>query len=375
MDVQNALRTMINEMALENTRLTALVEELSVRVFCLKEAEQRLKDITKDQNLNVKNIVNLIHEHDRIQKEKRRMIREDIVASVMREVLRADADESGAFDDKEIKRLLRYVKGLPNITVNERRLARAVRQDRALHSVLELVHDIGRSDLPAKKRIFLINDPAFADEREEKGAIESSKPKILKGPQVKEKFDQSDSPTDKKKRPGRVKKERSKGERTTVPKKNKEKSETERSKSSSLKKASKDGSEGERERSPTRKKEGKQRERSKSPTRRKKKSDVEEAERSISPTRRKKKSEGGEAGGERSISPARRKEMVEDERATSPTKKRGLLGRPLSPLRRQATGGDKGQEGITKKGSSDSRDNSPTRAGALIKKIKKKINS
>ena len=160
---------MVNELAIEHTRLSSIVEELSIRVFCLREAEQRLKDITEDQDLDVKSLSNLVQENEALQQEKRKLIRQDMVASVMRAVIRADADESGEFDDQEITRLVRCVKGLPNIIVNERRLARAVRKERGFFSVLELVHDIGRFDIPAKKRIFLIDDPLFADEKAEKG--------------------------------------------------------------------------------------------------------------------------------------------------------------------------------------------------------------
>jgi hypothetical protein len=160
--VQNALRELANELTHENYRLSKQNDALQIKVFCFKEAEQRLKSIINDPNLNVKNLMNLVAENRRILNEQRKLLRQDIVADVMRVVIRADRDESGHLDDDEIKRLVRYMKGLPSFTVNEQRLRKAIKkQGRSLNAVLELVNDIGREDIPAKKRIFFITDNAL----------------------------------------------------------------------------------------------------------------------------------------------------------------------------------------------------------------------
>jgi hypothetical protein len=158
MGVQNALRSLVNIYAAENAELSKKANELSVRAFCLREAEQRLKIMTQEPNLNVRKLAKLAKENNRIVEEKKKIVRQDIMADLMKKVMKADKDESGEFDDNEIKRLLRYVKSVPSITVNERKFTKAVKKERSLNAVLELVHDIARDDIPDNKRIFVIND-------------------------------------------------------------------------------------------------------------------------------------------------------------------------------------------------------------------------
>jgi hypothetical protein len=149
---------MVNAFSTENLRLSQEAQELSVRVFCLKEAEERLKTLTKDQNLNVKNLCDLVAKNQKIIQEKKKLMRSDLAEELISFVLQADEDESGDFDDKEIKILLGYIKTLPAIKVNEKRLKRAIEQGRSLSAVLDLVKDISQYDIPAEDRIFIINE-------------------------------------------------------------------------------------------------------------------------------------------------------------------------------------------------------------------------
>jgi hypothetical protein len=149
---------LVNELVADNVELSTKVEELKIRVFCLSEAEERLKEITKDQSLNVRNLVTLVQESKRITEEKNKILRQDIVADVMEVVLKCDKDESGDFDNKEVRRLLQYMRGLPRITVNERKLKLALKKDRSLIAMFDLVNDISREDIPDKHRIFIIDD-------------------------------------------------------------------------------------------------------------------------------------------------------------------------------------------------------------------------
>jgi hypothetical protein len=154
------LRELATAYAVENVRLSEEEQKLSIKAFCLKEAKERLKAMGKDQNRNVQSLIGLVAEHKEVLKEISNLLRQGIMADLMKLVYKADKDESGEFDDAEIKRLVRYIKGLPSVTVNERRLTKAIKKKRSIQAVMELIHDIARDDIPMKERIFILNDEA-----------------------------------------------------------------------------------------------------------------------------------------------------------------------------------------------------------------------
>ena len=148
----------MNDFAIENVRLSQEAEKLSVRVFCLKEAEERLKEMAKGQNLNVKNLRDLVSKNQSIIQEKKELIRTDIAEELISFILQADEDESGEFSDREIQILLGYVKTLPAIIVNEKRLKKTIERERSLYAVLDLVKDIGRHAMQPEDQIFIIKE-------------------------------------------------------------------------------------------------------------------------------------------------------------------------------------------------------------------------
>ena len=165
--VTNALRGIVNELYASNQELSKQVDELTLQVFCLREAEERLKDITKDQNVSLKSLVGLIEENKRITQEKQKLMREDTIAALMDVIFKADSDESGDIGKKEYLRMLQYMRGLPQIQVNEKRLKKFVKQNRTVHSLLEIANDIARDDIPDRQRIFKFVAPTIEEDEED----------------------------------------------------------------------------------------------------------------------------------------------------------------------------------------------------------------
>jgi hypothetical protein len=207
------LRELANAYAAENVRLSEKERELSIKKFCLKEGKERLKAMGKDQNRNVQSLIGLVAEHKEVLKEISNILRQGIMADLMKLVYKADKDESGEFDDAEIKRLVRYIKGLPSVTVNERRLTKAIKKKRSIQTVMELIHDIARDDIPMKERIFILYEEAQPPRTEKKpsNTTRSKASTVTKtrtlSPQPKKKKPQTDlsstslSPKSKKKKP------------------------------------------------------------------------------------------------------------------------------------------------------------------------------
>jgi hypothetical protein len=156
--VLNGLREDVNRFSLQNIRLSTSVDELKVQVFCLSETEQRLKDLTKQQDLNVKSLVGLVGESKQITEEMKKVIRLDIIAELIAVVLKGEKDESGDFSDKEIKRLVVYARRLPSVKVNEEKLENAIRRDRSIFALINLVLDIYRGGSQEGDQIFVIDE-------------------------------------------------------------------------------------------------------------------------------------------------------------------------------------------------------------------------
>jgi hypothetical protein len=155
--VQNGLRQHVNKFADENSRLGKNVDELKVNVFCFKETEQRLKDVTDDQNLNVNALVKLVHESQRIIDEKKELILRGIEMDLMSTLLKADRDDSGVYSQTEIKRLVIYMRGLPAVEINEELLAEALKNENGIVSMMKLVRDISKAGNQEGDHIFVID--------------------------------------------------------------------------------------------------------------------------------------------------------------------------------------------------------------------------
>ena len=151
------MRQDVNKFADENGRLGKNVDELKVKVFCFKETEQRLKDVTDDQNLNVNALVKLVHESQRIIDEKKKVILRGIEVDLMNTLLKADRDDSGKYSHSEIKRLVIYLKGLPAVEVNEGLLTEALKNENCMVSIMNLVRDISKAGDQEGDHIFVID--------------------------------------------------------------------------------------------------------------------------------------------------------------------------------------------------------------------------
>eukprot|EP00934_Nitzschia_sp_Nitz4_P004813 Nitzschia sp. Nitz4//scaffold147_size54853//1198//2246//NITZ4_006606-RA/size54853-augustus-gene-0.3-mRNA-1//-1//CDS//3329536660//4803//frame0 len=156
-EVHNRVRRSVNQMARQNIRLTKSVTELKKRVTALQGSEQALNEIAQKQQSSVNQVLDVIKENERILNETRRIVKEDLMAELMDTIMKGESDESGSFSDVEIQRLLRYMRGLPAVRVNEELLTKAIQDDRSIFSLLNIIRDIAREGDQLGDRIFVID--------------------------------------------------------------------------------------------------------------------------------------------------------------------------------------------------------------------------
>jgi hypothetical protein len=152
------MRKDVNRFSAENNRLGVAIQGMNVELADLKQTEQRLEELTKEQDITVQSLVGLVEESKQVTEQMKEVVRLDIISDLMDVVLKGEKDESGTFSDKEIRRLVVYMRGLPAVKVNEELLEKAIRKDRSMVSLINMVLDIYREGDQEGDRIFTIDD-------------------------------------------------------------------------------------------------------------------------------------------------------------------------------------------------------------------------
>lgn len=152
------MRKDVNRFSAENNRLGVAIQGMIVELVDLKQTEQRLQELTKEQDITVQSLVGLVEESKQFTEQMKEVVRLDLISELMDVVLKGEKDESGTFSDKEIRRLVVYMRGLPAVKVNEELLEKAIRKDRSMVSLINMVLDIYREGDQEGDRIFVIDD-------------------------------------------------------------------------------------------------------------------------------------------------------------------------------------------------------------------------
>ena len=118
--------------------------------------EAKFNDLAKNGGTTARKLLKIVKLNSLISKEKRQLVKADIMQSLLSTVLMSENDESSIFDDHEITRLVRFLNGLPSIKFNEELLIKRVTENPSLSAVLDLCQDIERDDIPPEQRIFTV---------------------------------------------------------------------------------------------------------------------------------------------------------------------------------------------------------------------------
>jgi hypothetical protein len=156
--VHNKLRKDVNIFAGQNVKLTKANDELNLQVFVLKENEQRFQELCEKQNSNVKYLVKMVDENQKVIDKKKKLIHEDIVESLINAAFEGERSEDGVFSDREINRLLQRMRGLPAVKVNEDMLKLSVSKDRSVLSLIALIRDLDVEGDQLGDKMFIIDD-------------------------------------------------------------------------------------------------------------------------------------------------------------------------------------------------------------------------
>lgn len=135
----------------------------------LRENEQRFQALAAEQNANVRDLVKLVDENQKVIDQKKKCIREDIVESLINAAFEGERSEDGEFSDREMKRLIQRMRNLPAVKVNEDLLTQALNRNRSVLSLIALIRDLDAEGDQLGDKIFLVDeeDPALIEQLKE----------------------------------------------------------------------------------------------------------------------------------------------------------------------------------------------------------------
>lgn len=157
--VQNDLRHKVNDFADLNVQLNANNTRLESELAPLKETEKKLEAIAEKNGSTVTKLRDLVKDNQETLDAMQETLKEDVLQDMMEAVLESERDEDGHFSDKELKRLLLRLKGLPSIDVNQDKFMERAKLNRSISDVFSMMKNIHAEDgAPKDERIFSITE-------------------------------------------------------------------------------------------------------------------------------------------------------------------------------------------------------------------------
>lgn len=124
----------------------------------LKENEQRFQALAAEQNSNVQDLVKLVAENQEIIDEKKKIIKRDIIESLISAAFEGESSTDGEFSDREIKRLISRMRNMPAVKVNEELLSKVIGTDRSVLALIEIIRHLAIEGEQTGDSIFVVDD-------------------------------------------------------------------------------------------------------------------------------------------------------------------------------------------------------------------------
>lgn len=153
--MQNDLRHKVNDFADLNVELSNNNTRLEGELVPLKETEAKLEAIAEKNGSNANKLRGLVKENQATLDAMNLALKEDVVQDMMEAVLQSERDEDGHFSDRELKRLMLRLKGLPSIEVDQEKFMERAKLHRSISDVFNVMRTI-YDDVPEDEKIFKI---------------------------------------------------------------------------------------------------------------------------------------------------------------------------------------------------------------------------
>ena len=145
------------ELRQEVGRRHELREHMSTKVFCGEMTRDRLKDLVRDEELDIAKIRKLIQRNRKVNKAKRYYLRRDVQAEIVRYAMASDSNESGSLDQKQRQKFIAKLKTLPSVKINESKLLAMMSKREKVWDILEMIKRIKPDTKLSEKQPIVID--------------------------------------------------------------------------------------------------------------------------------------------------------------------------------------------------------------------------
>ena len=144
----NRIRTLVNELTLENLQLEALNTKIEAQVSRLDNAEVKLEQLAKEQGANLTDLNALISENGRLLREMRCIQESKVMTECLKAIISSDHSRDWLIDEDEMKVLIMRLQAIDGVHVNETELraAFAAQKTSSVRTIVDVTKELLQKD-------------------------------------------------------------------------------------------------------------------------------------------------------------------------------------------------------------------------------------
>lgn len=156
-ETQQKIEEEVNRLKAENERLSKNINQMADSVDDLEDIESALEEITKTQGQSVETFEKQVEENRKILAGMEDNLQTQVLMNLNSVLAKSDTDGDFTIDPEEIETLVRRMKSIPGVTVNEGRFRAAI-SGKSITAVMDIIRNLFADDVPESERIFLFNN-------------------------------------------------------------------------------------------------------------------------------------------------------------------------------------------------------------------------
>ena len=159
LETKDALKASVDKFQSENERLAENISGTTRTVENLKETDKALKALTATQGLTVEEFAQQVEQNKLLLANMRTNLRAEVLQNLMDLLLRYDQDKNVVLEESEIDLLIKRIKAMAGVRLNEERFRRAISKSdtTSVQDVMYVFKNLLRNNIPPEERIFRVD--------------------------------------------------------------------------------------------------------------------------------------------------------------------------------------------------------------------------
>jgi hypothetical protein len=153
-ETKKAISEQVNQLTMENKKLIQNINDLTVSIDRLHEIDEALRVLTDTQGQSIDTFAKQVQANQEVLRQMKTNVKANVLQNLLSVILRSDVDQDMTMDASEMDSLIRRIQNISGVTVKEAQFRAAV-QNQSIASIMEIVKNLLKPDLPESERIFL----------------------------------------------------------------------------------------------------------------------------------------------------------------------------------------------------------------------------